>query len=116
MDTRPGARAALTLIKLLHTAVWAFFAGCIVALPVAGWLRRFDWAVALTVLILLECGVLAVNRGRCPLTDVAAGFTKERAENFDIYLPRWLARRNKQIFGALFVVNAVAVLWFWLRG
>ena len=47
-------------------------------------------AILLTVLILIECGVLAVNRGRCPLTDVAAKFTDKRADNFDIYLPNWL--------------------------
>jgi hypothetical protein len=32
----------LLAIKLLHTIVWAFLAGCILALPVTGFLRRFD--------------------------------------------------------------------------
>ena len=36
-------------------------------------------------------------------------------DNFDIYLPNWLARRNKEIFCILFVVNEFVVLWFWLR-
>ena len=85
----------LTAIKLLHTVIWAVFAGSIILLPVVGVLRRFDWALVLTVLILIECGVLALNRGRCPLTDVAAKFTDKRADNFDIYLPNWLARHNK---------------------
>jgi len=80
----------LTAIKLLHTVIWAVLAGSIVLLPVAGVLRRFDRALVLTVLILIECGVLAVNRGRCPLTDVAAKFTDKPADNFDIYLPNWL--------------------------
>jgi len=48
----------LTAIKLLHTVIWAALAGSIVLLPVAGVLRRFDWALVLTVLILIECGVL----------------------------------------------------------
>ena len=69
----------LTAIKLFHTAVWAVLAGCILALPITALLHRFDWAVILTAIILLECGVLAVNKGRCPLTDVAARFTDERA-------------------------------------
>ncbi len=101
----------LTVIKLLHTAIWAFFAGCILALPVAGLMHRFDWAVILTVLILVECGVLALNGGRCPLTDWAGRFTNERGDNFDIFLPEWLARWNKAIFGTLFVVNELVVLW-----
>ncbi len=33
------------------------------------------------------CGVLAANGGRCPLSDLAARYTDERASNFDIYLP-----------------------------
>ena len=102
----------LTAIKFFHTAIWAVFAGCILALPITGLIHRFDWAAALTVLILVECGVLALNGGRCPLTDLAAHFTNERADNFDIYLPKWLARHNKTIFGTLFVVNELVVLWY----
>ena len=67
------------------------------------------------MIILAECGVLALNKGRCPLTNLAARFTEDRADNFDIYLPDWLARHNKAIFGTLFVVNELIVLWFWLK-
>lgn len=101
----------LTAIKLFHTVIWAVLAGCILALPILGFMHRFDWAVALTVLVLVECGVLVINRGRCPLSDLAARFANERADNFDIYLPKWLARHNKTIFGTLFVVNGLVVLW-----
>jgi hypothetical protein len=51
----------LTAIKLMHTAVWAFLAGCIMALPITALLRRFDWVVILTAVILIECGVLALK-------------------------------------------------------
>jgi hypothetical protein len=104
----------LTAIKLLHTAIWAFIGGCILALPIAGLMHRFDWAVTLTVLILVECGALALNGGRCPLTNWAGRFTDERRDNFDIFLPEWLARWNKVIFGTLFVVNTLIVLFCWL--
>ena len=76
----------LTAIKLLHTAIWALVAGCILALPITGLKRRFDWAAILTVIIVIECGVLAFNGGRCPLTDLAAGFpTTERITPTSIY-------------------------------
>ena len=58
--------------------------------------------------------MLALNRGRCPLTDVAGRYTEERADNFDIYLPRWLARYNKLIFGTLFVIGELFLLRQWL--
>jgi hypothetical protein len=63
---------------------------------------------------MVECAVLALNRGHCPLTDLAARYTEERTDNFDIYLPLWLARRNKAIFGTLFVAGALFVLGRWL--
>jgi hypothetical protein len=105
----------LTAIKLLHTVVWAMVAGSIVVLPLAGVLRRFRWAAILTGLVLLECGVLAVNGGRCPLSDLAAQYTDSHADNFDIYLPNWLAQHNKVIFGALFIAGEWVVLGCWLR-
>ena len=103
----------LVQIKLLHTVVWFFFAGCIVALPVVGGLGRYRWAAVLIGLVLVECGVLAANRGRCPLTGMAARYTEQRSVNFDIYLPLWLARHNKTIFGALFVAGGLFVLTVW---
>jgi hypothetical protein len=95
--------------------VWAFFVGCIVAVPVTALLRRFRWAFILSGLILLECGVLALNGGRCPLTDLAARYTNDRAANFDIYLPVWLAQYNKVIFGVLFIMGEVVLLGCWAR-
>jgi hypothetical protein len=105
----------LTAIKLLHTAIWAFLAASILVLPVLAVLRRFRWAAILSVIVLMESGVLAVNGGRCPLTDLAVKYTADRGSNFDIYLPNWLASHNKAIFGTLFVVSELIVLWCWLK-
>src|SRR5271165_1137306 len=88
----------LKRIKLLHTAIWAMLAMSIVAVPWAACVAWFRLAFGLTLLVLGECLVLAVHRGRCPSTDIAARYTEERTPNFDIYLPVWLARYNKRIF------------------
>lgn len=104
----------LTGIKLLHTLIWAFLALSILVLPVVGVLRKFRRAAILTGLVLVECGVLALNGGRCPLSDLAARFTNDRAHNSDIYLPNWLAQHNKAIFGVLFVADELVVLGCWL--
>lgn len=85
------------------------------ALPVAAQLRRFRWAAALTAIVLIECAILAANHFRCPLTDVAARYTSDRAANFDIYLPLWLAAHNQSIFGALFIAGALFALYRWFR-
>jgi hypothetical protein len=104
----------LVAIKLLHTAIWFFFVGCIVAIPFLGARHEFMFAAALSGVVLMECAVLAVNRGRCPLTDLAGRYTEQRRDNFDIYLPLWLARRNKTIFGTLFAAGELFVLARWL--
>jgi hypothetical protein len=57
--------------------------------------------------------VLAVNRWSCPLTPMAARFTDERRDNFDIYLPEWLARHNKSVFGVLYVAGILITAWAW---
>jgi len=98
----PRAGAA-TSEELIHTVVWGFFAGCIIALPLVALAGRLQCAAWLAVAVLVEVTVLVANRWRCPLTGVAAGFTEDRSDTFDIYLPLWLARYNKQVFGTLFV-------------
>ncbi|WP_248342803.1 hypothetical protein [Anaeromyxobacter paludicola] len=106
---------ALRLVKLVHTAVWAFFAGCILAIPVLALSGRLRAAATLSLVVLGEVLVLAANRLRCPLTDVAARYTDERADNFDIYLPLWLARHNKLVFGTLYALGELVLAWRWLE-
>jgi hypothetical protein len=110
---QPGA--SLVLVKLIHTVVWGFFAGCILALPLVALAGRLRCAAWLAAAVLVEVAVLVANRWRCPLTGVAARFTEDRRDNFDIYLPLWLARYNKQVFGTLFVAGGLVTLWAWLR-
>ncbi len=108
-----AAANSLRAIKLVHTVVWAFIAGAIIALPIAAWRAAFGWAAALFALVSIELVVLAANRGSCPLTAVAARHTADRQPNFDIYLPAWLARWNKVIFGALFLAGTAYTFWRW---
>ena len=107
----PGQNRNLVAIKLLHTAVWLFFAVCIFSIPVAAAWRRFVWAEVPAGIVAAECVVLAFNHGRCPLTDLAARYTEDRRPNFDIYLPEWLARHNKAIFGTIFLADVLFLIW-----
>ena len=108
-------RAALRAVKIVHTLAWALFAGCILALPIVAWNGDFLAAAVLIAVVLVEVLVLLANRFRCPLTDVAARYTDDRRDNFDIYLPLWIARYNKHIFGTLFVAGIMFTLAAWLR-
>jgi hypothetical protein len=109
-----GFTPIVVAIKLLHTLIWLFFVACIAAVPIAAALHKFRLAAFLAGLVLLECLVLVLNRWRCPITDVAARYAPETSENFDIYLPNWLARHNKTIFGVLFLAGGLFALAQWL--
>ena len=97
----------LRFIKIIHTVIWAVFAGSIIAIPIFAGLEMWTLTGILIILVLLECLVLAFNNMRCPLTDIAARYTDDRTDNFDIYLPLWPARHNKTIFGSLFVAGLI---------
>jgi hypothetical protein len=99
---RATAARALHAVKLVHTVIWAFFVTAIVAVSVCGWARRYALAMIFAAMVFAEILVLAANGWRCPLTAIAARYTTDRRANFDIYLPEWLARHNKGIFGGLF--------------
>lgn len=108
-----GAAPVLPAIKAAHTLVWALLATCVVAIPVASYAGQHALAVSLAVIVALEVAVLALNHGRCPLTALAARHTLSRADNFDIYLPVWLARHNKLIFGSIYLVGTAFALVHW---
>lgn len=105
---------SLRLVKLLHTVVWCFFVICIIAIPIAAFVGRFDLAFGFTAIVLIEVLILLLNGFKCPLTGIAARYTDDRSDNFDIYLPVWIARHNKLIFGALFLAGTLYALARWI--
>jgi hypothetical protein len=107
--------AALRRVKLLHTIIWAWFAGCVVAIPIVAGLGYPRAAAILVAVVFIEVVILMLNRLSCPLTAVAARYTSDREPNFDIYLPRWLAKHNKTIFGALYAAGIAYTLYQWLK-
>jgi hypothetical protein len=93
-----------------HTVVWAFFVACIFAIPLAAWRGALGIAAWFAASVAVEVIVSAANGWRCPLTSVASRYTDERRDNFDIYLPNWLARHNKLNFGVLDVAGVAFAL------
>lgn len=106
MDTR------LTWIRALHTAVWLFFNAVMAYLYYAVMTDRVGiWAWIGLGLFGVECLVLVVYRMSCPLTLMARKYTDSTRSNFDIWLPEWLARYNKWIYGILLMAVTIGVLW-----
>lgn len=108
-----SAETSLRRVRCAHTVIWAFFAGCVLAIPVFTYFGQLGISALLIGIVGIEVVVLLLNGWRCPLTGVAARFTDDRAPNFDIHLPVFLAKHNKTIFGALFVAGCVYTLAMW---
>ena len=106
-------QTSLRAIKIVHTIAWAFFASCIFAIPLCAWRGAFGTALIFIAIVCVEVFILVANHWRCPLTDIAANYTDKREDNFDIYLPLWLARYNKQIFGSIFFASLLYTLARW---
>jgi len=102
----------LTLIKLIHTLVWIFFNVVIFYLfyaVVAGKIDKLVWICL--GLIAFETILLLMFKMMCPLTLLASQYSTSAQDNFDIYLPSWLARYNKLIY-SIIVGIILAILFF----
>lgn len=102
----------LHFIKLIHTAIWVFFNLVIFYLYYAVITIHIDkWVWICIGLILLEGLVLLIFKGICPLTLVAGKYTEAKKDNFDIFLPEWLAKYNKLIYASLFIVALLILIY-----
>ena len=101
----------LLLVKLIHTLIWFIFVILIMYIlwsGITGCISRTSWLAVGAVSG--ECLVLLLFRGRCPLTLLASKYSVSAKDNFDIFLPEWLARHNKLIFGPLFFTGIILML------
>lgn len=98
----------LILVKLLHTLVWLFFNVVIFYMLYAVISNKIDiWLWIGYGLVLLEGLVLLLFRFYCPLTLIARKYSDSTKENFDIYLPNWLAKYTKLIYTSIMVLITI---------
>ena len=101
----------LLTIKLFHTIIWIFFVlviGYILYSGITNTITTYTWLGI--ALILGEGLVLVIFKMFCPLTLMARKYSNSSKENFDIFLPNWLAKHNKLIFTSIFIVGLVLVV------
>jgi hypothetical protein len=107
-----GNQAKLIVIKSIHTLVWLMFVIIIAFILWSGFTANISVYSWLAVAAIIGEGlVLVFFKGSCPLTKVARKYSNSQKENFDIYLPEWLAKYNKLIFGALFFIGLILILY-----
>lgn len=101
----------LILIKVVHTLIWVFFNIVIFYLLYAVIADKIDkWVWISLGLILIEVITLIVFKNLCPITVIARNYSQSTKANFDIYLPNWLAKYNKQIYTVIVFVALVILI------
>jgi hypothetical protein len=99
----------LKLVKLIHTLIWLFFNVVIFYMLYAVITDKIDiWLWVGFGLVALEGLTLLVFKFYCPLTLIARKYSDSAKDNFDIYLPNWLAKYTKLIYTS--IMGLIAIL------
>ncbi len=104
-------RQYLALVKSVHTLIWIFYNCVVIYMLYASITNKMDrWFWICGGFILLEGIILLLFKLTCPLTLIARQYSDSQKDNFDIYLPEWLARNTKRIYSlVVFVIILIAV-------
>ena len=109
LDERRGKW--LLLIKILHTAVWLFFNVVIFYLLYAVVQNKIGvWVWVGLGLFAVEGITLLLFGMMCPLTIMARKYSDSGKDNFDIFLPNWLARNTKRVCTGLLLLIIIALV------
>lgn len=102
----------LFAIKLIHTFIWVIFVAVIFYVVYSGVTDRLTTYTWIGIgLVIGEGLVLLLFKMSCPLTVMARNYSNSQKDNFDIFLPNWLARYNKLIFTTIFMLGLILVLY-----
>jgi spore maturation protein SpmA len=74
--------------------------------------NRIDkWVWICIGLVIAEGLVLLAFKMFCPLTVIARRYSVSTKNNFDIFLPNWLAKYNKRIYTTIFCIAVIIVVY-----
>lgn len=102
----------LTIIKIIHSIIWLFFNTLFFYMVYAVIVNKIDKYVWIGIgLFSLEIMVLFLFKMQCPLTLIARRYSNSTKDNFDIYLPNWLAKNNKLIYITFFIIIIIGLIY-----
>lgn len=110
------AETKLILTKVVHTLIWVFYNFVIFYMLFAVIANRLDcWLWVGYGLVTLEGLILFAFKFVCPLTIIARKYSNSFKDNFDIYLPNWLAKYTKLIYTSIFAIIVVITIYQLLK-
>jgi hypothetical protein len=111
-DSKISGKKKLILVKLIHSIIWMFFNLVIFYLYYAAITNKIGKWVWICIGLVLSEGLVLLYFGRtCPITLIARKYSDSAKDNFDIYLPNWLAKNNKLIYTVLFAAVLLLITY-----
>ena len=105
-------KSKLIIVKSIHTFIWIFFNVVMFYMLYAVLTNKLDlWLWIGFGLFVLEGITLLLFKFYCPLTLIARKYSDSTKDNFDIYLPNWLAKYTKPIYTTLLVIILLMTLY-----
>ncbi|HYV91650.1 MAG TPA: hypothetical protein VE978_07705 [Chitinophagales bacterium] len=105
-------RSQLFVVKLIHSIVWLLLATTTFYILYSGLFNRITPYTWIAIAMIVGEGiVLLIYKWTCPLTVIARKYSDSQKDNFDIFLPNWLAKHNKTIFTTIFFAGIILVLY-----
>lgn len=102
----------LTLIKILHTAIWIFFNFVIFYMLYAAIAHKFNiWLWIGYGFVFLEGLTLLTFKLQCPLTLIARKYSDSTQDNFAIYLPNWLSKYTMSIYTSIVAIISLIIIY-----
>ena len=102
----------LLFIKLIHTVIWAIFVVVIFHVVYSGITDNVTVYTWIGIALIIGEGLtLLIFKMFCPLTLIARKYSDSQKDNFDIFLPNWLAKHNKLIFTSIFILGLLTVIY-----
>jgi hypothetical protein len=107
-----GNNIKLIQIKVIHTLIWVFFNFVIFYMLYAAIVNKLDrWLWMGYGFVFLEGLILLIFNSHCPLNLLARKYSNSTKDNFDIYLPSWLAKYTKLIYTTIFAIAFIITLY-----
>lgn len=99
-------------MKIIHTLIWFFYVFVIGYILYASICNKISIYLFLGIgFVILEGVILLIFKWKCPLTVISYQYSDNHEAGFDIFLPKWLAKHNKSIFGTLFAIGVLITIF-----
>lgn len=105
-------RITIFQIKLVHSFIFWILSLCVAYALFSGVANRITmWTWVAVGLLFVESVVLVVSGWTCPLTILAERRGAVQGSVTDIFLPRWLADRIFPIYGTLYGIALLIIVF-----